>query len=289
MCKIKFIVMLFSLLISYPIFSITPDISEIGKVDIEITYKLASHGRIGYNTIFVMIPYSIDGLQIIDNIEYSIEPDKIVIKQGTKYAMFSINNNKNSTTEIHLLITARVLPGRNLPCPNGVEERYYKKEAFIESDCSEIVKTAMMLKDSNRIRTMFNIYNYVNKNIVYEENYESFISAKSTLLQKKGDCTESAELFIALMRACNLPARFVEGIFLGNRPKIHDAVEVYMPEYGWIRVEPLADENNFFPKYSNYIIFTRNLYDGFLNGIGLCRYSSLADENAYVDISMQYY
>ena len=62
-------------------------------------------------------------------------------------------------------------------------------------------------------------------------------------LEKKiGDCTEFADLFLALCRANRLPARFCEGYLISDVAKDdtakHDWAEVYFAKYGWVPFDP---------------------------------------------------
>ena len=62
---------------------------------------------------------------------------------------------------------------------------------------------------------------------------------KKALKTKNGDCTEYAELMIALCRAKGIPARIVNGMVVVNatNPR-HNWVEIYLKQYGWIGFDP---------------------------------------------------
>ena len=55
------------------------------------------------------------------------------------------------------------------------------------------------------------IYAYVNKEIAFEPYYGSLKGAMGTLVSKAGNATDHASLLIALLRASNIPARYVRG------------------------------------------------------------------------------
>ncbi|MBI2647234.1 hypothetical protein HYW99_02045, partial [Candidatus Woesearchaeota archaeon] len=64
--------------------------------------------------------------------------------------------------------------------------------------------------------------------------------ASWVLQNRQGVCDELTSLFIALLRAVGIPARFVSGISYTNSPLFpeewgpHGWAEVYFPSYGWV-------------------------------------------------------
>ncbi len=82
---------------------------------------------------------------------------------------------------------------------------------------------------------------YVYSNMTYDEGIGQKIEKASNIFKdKRGVCVEYSTLFIALVRALGLPARYVSGIAYSNIKNSfgnHAWVEVYMPE-GWIPFDP---------------------------------------------------
>ncbi|MHA1950921.1 MAG: transglutaminase-like domain-containing protein [Candidatus Thorarchaeota archaeon] len=58
--------------------------------------------------------------------------------------------------------------------------------------------------------------------------------------EKEGDCDEHADLFIALLRAVDIPARRVVGHFFRGElePEAHAWCEAFLERIGWIPVDP---------------------------------------------------
>ena len=85
-------------------------------------------------------------------------------------------------------------------------------------------------------------------------------------MRKKGDCTEFADLFIALCRINEIPARFTEGFTVSGSPQAHDWVEAHTDAYGWVPFDPTfgaTDNATLFRNLTNnyvYVSSVRNDY-----------------------------
>ncbi len=72
--------------------------------------------------------------------------------------------------------------------------------------------------------------------------------ASWVLENKKGVCDEITALFMALLRANNIPARFVYGVSYTENPAFpqqwgpHGWAEVYFPNYGWVPFDITFDQ-----------------------------------------------
>ncbi|MFQ5620334.1 MAG: transglutaminase-like domain-containing protein [Candidatus Nanoarchaeia archaeon] len=68
--------------------------------------------------------------------------------------------------------------------------------------------------------------------------------ASWVIRNRKGVCDEITNLFLAIMRSLDAPAKFVSGVAYTNSPLFaekwgpHGWAEVYFPKYGWIPFDP---------------------------------------------------
>jgi hypothetical protein len=132
---------------------------------------------------------------------------------------------------------------------------YVSPQRLIESDNSNILKTAKDLVDDNNnpYFTAKNIYGFVNSYMTYDTSSQyANLGALSGLLNGRGVCVEYSKLFVALLRANKIPARSVIGYWIQDsiKDKIgydwysipdnlnHEWPEFYLPDYGWIISEP---------------------------------------------------
>ena len=95
---------------------------------------------------------------------------------------------------------------------------------------------------TDALDALFAIGNFVNENVAYDKSYIGKVEKASWVLQnKKGVCQEYATLFIALVRAIGIPARYVTGVAYSNIDKgfgNHAWAEIWLPELGWIPFDP---------------------------------------------------
>lgn len=216
---------------------------DIKPNEIEVKYKFASQGETKKLKFICLVPNDINKIQKVSNINYSIQPSNIFIENGNKYAEFIF---KNVSKEFELIVNFNVEtykrdlkiskkdPIRNHYSP----DEYLSEEKYIESPDSSIIRIANILKDTDSLKTVKYIYNYLEQNIEYSGFNSGEVGALTTLKTKKGDCTEYSDLFVALCRSIGYKARIIEGYMteFDNTP-LHSWNEVYIHKYGWIRID----------------------------------------------------
>ncbi|MFP4112243.1 MAG: transglutaminase-like domain-containing protein [Candidatus Woesearchaeota archaeon] len=115
----------------------------------------------------------------------------------------------------------------------------------IDSDDEDIIELArsLSLGKDDYYEVVLDIAKWVNHNIDYNlSTLTADVSqpASWVLENRKGVCDEMTSLFIALLRAVNIPAKYVSGVSYTNSPLFdydfgaHGWAEVYFPDYGWI-------------------------------------------------------
>jgi transglutaminase-like putative cysteine protease len=126
-------------------------------------------------------------------------------------------------------------------CEGELIPGYTQPEKYIESDAEEILSLAAQLSEGTKdvCQQVRAFYDYVAENLEYvpdctREDY----GALKALKYKSGDCTEFADLLIALTRSAGIPAQFIEGIVPDPGSEKHDWAQVYLPGAGWVTMEP---------------------------------------------------
>ncbi|KZL90620.1 transglutaminase domain-containing protein [Clostridium magnum] len=119
----------------------------------------------------------------------------------------------------------------------------------IESNNSAIIDKSkeLFIGITNPYYKSKKAYEFVNSYMIYDESNKNK-GALNALQTSRGVCEDYSELFVALLRASGVPARVATGYWVdsknfynntatGNDYR-HAWAEYYLPEYGWIVVEP---------------------------------------------------
>ena len=152
----------------------------------------------------------------------------------------------------------------------GDSSTWLAAERFIESDDLRIRALASELHRSMKMDTARTIYEWVQSNMTYTGYLAEDLGALQALLHRRGDCTEYADLVVALARANGIPARMIGGYVvdrdLAPRPQdYHNWAEVYL-EGAWRLVD--AQKGNWLEPVNQYVAY-RVYRDAPLNLIGL--------------------
>ncbi|KZX10663.1 transglutaminase-like superfamily protein [Methanobrevibacter curvatus] len=109
---------------------------------------------------------------------------------------------------------------------------YVNPSEFCEADNPEIINLANNIKKNSSDKSDIGVANailkWVQLNIQYELYGDTLYGALGTLHAKKGNCADQAHLTVALMRAINLPARYVaKNAIFDNERKGHGWANFY--------------------------------------------------------------
>ncbi|MDO8642761.1 MAG: transglutaminase domain-containing protein [Candidatus Woesearchaeota archaeon] len=122
-------------------------------------------------------------------------------------------------------------------------QKFTQPAAIIDSN-ADIVRLASTLAQGqdDTLVVVDNIAVWVTANIKYNLSSaaaDATEKASTVLRTREGVCDELTALFISMLRALGIPARFVAGIAYSNSPELngwgpHGWTEVYFPNYGWV-------------------------------------------------------
>jgi len=210
--------------------------------------------------VMALIP-EIEGYQKI--LHKSIEPaefEEIKDEQGNIFAKFVINKllEPGESYEFKAEYKVAINSFKNYLGNCQGEEKintYLDSEKFIESNDTSIINTAKEITSgkANNCEKAYAIFNYMGDTMQYKKvSLDKTGGALEALNNKSGDCTYYADLFTALSRASNIPARFVDGLFYtGDEEKddikqkeTHSWSEVYLSGTGWTPVDPTGAGSN---------------------------------------------
>ena len=122
---------------------------------------------------------------------------------------------------------------------------YTKPSETIDAGNEDIIRLAseIVKGEDDLYSAVFKVADWTKNNIEYDlSTLTAEVSQKASwvLENKQGVCDELTSLFIALLRAVGVPAKFVSGMAYTNSPLFpdnwgaHGWAEVYFPGYGWV-------------------------------------------------------
>ena len=207
--------------------------------------------------------------RVLEGPTFSYTPSGQLIDQfGNKYAIydaFTLGAHETFNITVAYVVEENVSYVGNLEAPISKINRtdlsfFLASQQYIESNASEIVSLAKMLagNESNVFDIGKAIFDYTSTNITYNEEWlkiyggewhEGQEGALWTLRNGSGLCRHFSALYVALARSLGIPSVVVMGCGFINLEvgklcsgsssgNAHAWILLYLPEYGWMPVEP---------------------------------------------------
>ncbi len=223
-------------------------------VEFVLSYDFSVPGETHRIRFVVLLPRTIPRRQKIFAIKFSPEPLRFFTKNGNDYAefvfvrpgkRFKVKMNVKARWFRYDLSTAR-REQKKEPLKTAHLEDFLREEKFIDKNHPLIRQIAENIKGPTETDIIRSVYDYVINNMEYGGSRQKDLGAVKAVQQRKGDCSEYSDLFVALCRAKHIPARTVEGyVTQSSSTAKHVWTEVYLHEYGWVPFDPtLADKRN---------------------------------------------
>jgi len=223
---------------------------QSNTVEFDLSYEFSVPGDTHRISFVAVLPQTIPDRQTVLDITYSPKPSRIFSRNGNRYAEFvlvrperhvDIRINVKAELFRYDLMTARMNP-QTEPSEDLQLPEFLRQEKYIEKDHELIQRAADGIEGETDIDIAKNIYDFVAENMEYEITGGRGLGAVVALQRGKGDCTEYSDLFTAICRAKNIPARVVTGYTMrtdSKSPK-HNWTEVYLHGYGWVPFDPTS-------------------------------------------------
>lgn len=138
---------------------------------------------------------------------------------------------------------------KNITRSNGLPESklrpYVAEDGFVLiTDYVRRLASQITAGKTTDIEKARAIYDYLFKNLTYDKSIPGWGKGdiERICLLRSGNCTDFHSFFIALCRACGIPAKFVTGVLVSEKSKINQAnyhcwAEFYTLTYGWVPVD----------------------------------------------------
>ncbi len=210
------------------------------------------------------------------------EYQPVVDEYGNQYAEFDFARQPANSTQVITIdyqVAVNELAYDLSTCQGALPDVFIQPELHIESANPQIVSLAEQLSqgmqtDCQQVRSF---YDYVSSKLTYTQNGENW-GAQAALGPMGSDCTEYADLLVALSRARGIPARYFEGLLYMNGDSDnastaeHAWPDVYLPAVGWTALDPTlgraaVNRETYFAHYTpDHIIVTLGASPSVLRG-----------------------
>ncbi|MEO6488429.1 MAG: transglutaminase-like domain-containing protein [Ferruginibacter sp.] len=231
------------------------------EVDLRITYKVNVSGHINRLRLKMVIPADIKNRQIVNDLTFSVEPDSIYTANGNSYALFKLNDLDK---DFKIVLKGKILIFNSISMKSDSSEsgfgKYLVAESNIEVTSEKILTVAQTLKQKTDIETIIKTFEYVKEHISYQKN--KAIGAEKVLETGVGKCMDYSDLFVALLRANNIPAKSMFGIVVSETAPnpLHAWPEAYLKKQGWVRFDPTTGHSDIIKDGDNYKMHISNKY-----------------------------
>lgn len=257
--------------------------SDMRKSKVQFTHQTTNFGpgEVKSLDVYFAIPIQRVSQMVDSEIKYTPNYKDIVTdKWGQKTAHFHFENIKpgeikeiTAETEMALwavryFIFPEKVKGKD-KVPKEIKDKYLENNDKYQYNHPLIKETLAKVigNEQNPYWICRKIYHYLIDNMYYEMT-GGWNTAPTVLARGNGSCSEYSFVYIAMCRAAGIPARYVGSVVVrGDEASMDDVfhrwVEVYLPGYGWIPVDPSggdevlpADQADSFGALSNRFYIT---------------------------------
>lgn len=211
--------------------------------------------------VYLAIPHDMNNQQLLAQPVFDPPPDQIVEdKWGQKIAHFRFADMAaGEFTTVTMTNHVRLFANRYYILPEKVgalgdipediskaylvnDDKFDYQHPTIQSAVNKAVG-----EETNPYWIARKIYNYLIEHLEYEL-VGGWNVAPTVLERGTGSCSEYTFVYIAMCRAAGLPARYVGSVVIRGDDASHDQVfhrwvEVYLPGYEWVPVDPSGGDS----------------------------------------------
>jgi len=243
------------------------------KSRVTYTHQITNYGpgKVKEANVHIAIPKNRPNQELHGKIQYTPDySDVVTDKWGQKTAHFQRKNIEPTETkrfEMQVEFTTYetryyIFPdkvGSFSDIPQKIKDKYLENNEKYQLEhpvIQDALKKAIKKKD-NPYWVARDIFNHIIDNMYYEM-VGGWNTAPAVLARGNGSCSEYSFVYISMCRAAGIPARYVGSVVIrGDYASMDDVfhrwVEIYLPGYGWIPVDPSGGDQKTPRNQANYI------------------------------------
>ncbi|RKX24818.1 MAG: transglutaminase [Candidatus Zixiibacteriota bacterium] len=228
--------------------------------------------------VYLAIPGDLNNQELLEPVTFDPEvTDVLTDKWGQEVAHFRFEDLAPAEfATVRMLASAKLYQTRYFvfpdrvgtldDIPKDIRERYLADDAKFSLENAIIqdgVKKAIG-DETNPYWIGRKIFNYVIAHMEYELA-GGWNVAPTVLKRGNGSCSEYSFVYIAMCRAAGLPARYAGSIVVRSDDASYDNVfhrwvEIYLPGYGWLPVDPSGGDSKWPSARANSFGYLGNRY-----------------------------
>ncbi|MEA3297745.1 MAG: transglutaminase domain-containing protein [candidate division Zixibacteria bacterium] len=250
---------------------------------LEFTHQVRNFGPDTIKTldVYLAIPKNLDNQELTAKLVFDPDPIEIITDRWdqeiahfvfqdlgpTDFTAVSMKAHVKLYKTQYYIFPEKVGSLKDIPKP--IREKYLvdnTKFSITDPVIQNGVKEAVG-DENNPYWIARRIFKYIIDHVEYELS-GGWNVAPTVLARGNGSCSEYSFVYIAMCRSAGLPARYVGSVAIrgddASRDDVfHRWVEVYLPGYGWIPVDPSggdrkrpADQARYFGHLNNCFLIT---------------------------------
>ncbi|MCX6600178.1 MAG: transglutaminase [bacterium] len=238
--------------------------SDADSLHLLLTYEFRNYGPgdVPSLDVYVALPHDMPNQTLLGPVQFIPRPsDTVTDRWQQPLAHFHFENVPHEQrTQVRMEASAVLYKARWLIYPHRVgslkeipkevreaylvdEDKYRITDPVIQQAVKEAVGD-----ETNPYWMMRRIHKYVREHLTYELA-GGWNVAPQVLTRGNGSCSEYTFLFISLCRAAGIPARYVGSVVVRNDDASFDNTfhrwsQVYLPNYGWVHVDPQGGDRD---------------------------------------------
>lgn len=220
--------------------------------------------------IHIAIPHDRPSQSILVPPVFKPEYERVTDKWGQETAHFHFENiGSGEKVSGEIVTVAKVSEVRYFiypedvgtvdEIPREIKEKYLENNEKYQYD-HPVIQNALKSAIGNETNAYWifrKIFNYLIDNMYYEMA-GGWNTAPTVLARGNGSCSEYSFVYIAMCRAAGLPARYVgsvvvRGDYACMDDVFHRWVEVYLPGFGWVPIDPSGGDHDWPRDQAQYI------------------------------------
>ena len=232
--------------------------TQAHKASVTYTHQITNFGPgdVKEADIHVAIPKDRPNQEIEGEISYSPEYTNVITDQWNQETahLHREDIGPNETVRFEMKVDATLYDVRYFiypdkvggldEIPRDVKEKYLANNEKYQYD-HPIIKNAVkeaLGESDNPYWMARDIFNYLIDNMYYEM-VGGWNTAPTVIERGNGSCSEYTFAFISMCRSVGIPARYVGSLVIrGDEASLDDVyhrwVEIYLPNYGWVPIDP---------------------------------------------------